>query len=57
MKKKLENYRITSIKTLKDALTDLWCRGMDQEALAKFTDSMPARLKEVIHRKGGATSY
>ena len=57
MKYSLQDYDTGSIPKLKDALVELWTQGLQMDALMKFSDSMPKRIKQVLDNKGGVTSY
>ena len=56
MKYSLQDYDTGSIPRLKEALVELWTQGLQMDALMKFSDSMPKRIKQVLDNKG-ATSY
>ena len=56
MKHQLQDQDNSSISKLEKAIHDLW-ENLNRNYLNTLIDSVPNKLKEVIARKGKATSY
>ena len=56
IKRQLRDRDTSSLSKLENAIHDLW-KNLDRKYLKTLIDSIPKRLKEVISRKGKATSY
>lgn len=57
MKYKLKNRTITSLKSLEDAIKEMWVKDMPLSYFQKLAASMPNRIRAVIKNQGQMTKY
>jgi hypothetical protein len=57
MKSQLRNRDISFVPKLKEEIMKIWQQELSLEYFKSLTDSMPARMQQVIQAKGDMTKY